>query len=265
MMKCDYHIHTKLCKHAEGEMEAYVERAIEKGLKEIAFTDHIPLPDQFDIAHRMSLQEIDLYLERIFELKNQYPEIIIKAGIEADYYEGFESFLEKILSSRPFDIVIMSVHFIRGWDNGNWAFKYDFPGKSMEQIYSEYLNAVMKGIKTGLFDIVGHLDLIKSTGHPLLETNQNEVEMVLKLVNEKNMAVELNTSGLRKKIGEVYPDLSFLPLLDVNNIAVTLGSDAHKPEDTGFYFDEILAKLSEFRNLRPVVFDKRKMIKDIKI
>ncbi len=262
MKKTDYHIHTKLCKHAEGEMEAYVERAIEKGLGEIAFTDHIPLPDQFDIAHRMELHELDWYLERISKLKKQYPEIIIKAGIEADYYEGFEPFLDKLLSSRPFDIVIMSVHFIKGWDNGNWAFKYDFPGKSIKQIYSEYLNAVMKGIKTGLFDVVGHLDLIKSSGHPLLETNIKEVEMILKLVNEMNMAVELNTSGLRKKIGEVYPNLSFLPLLDTNNIAVTMGSDAHKPEDTGFYFDEILVKLSEFRNIRFASFDKRKMFMD---
>ncbi|MBW2249280.1 MAG: PHP domain-containing protein [Deltaproteobacteria bacterium] len=37
----DYHIHTKLCNHARGMMGAYVKRAIEKGLKEICFLDHL--------------------------------------------------------------------------------------------------------------------------------------------------------------------------------------------------------------------------------
>ncbi|MCD4692171.1 MAG: PHP domain-containing protein, partial [Calditrichales bacterium] len=57
-MTADYHIHTKLCKHARGEMEEYVEQALRIGLKEIAFTDHIPLPDNFDIAHRMAYHEL---------------------------------------------------------------------------------------------------------------------------------------------------------------------------------------------------------------
>ncbi len=75
----DYHIHTKLCKHASGEMEEYVESAIQKGLKEIAFTDHIPLPDNFDIAHRMTENELELYLENINKLSDLYPEIEIKS------------------------------------------------------------------------------------------------------------------------------------------------------------------------------------------
>ena len=58
----DYHIHTKLCKHAEGEIHQYIESAISAGLAEIAFTDHNPLPDKFDIAHRMEMEEIELYL-----------------------------------------------------------------------------------------------------------------------------------------------------------------------------------------------------------
>ena len=56
----DNHIHTKLCKHAEGDVFEYVEKAIAKGIKEIAFTDHIPLPENFDLAPRMQIKEAQL-------------------------------------------------------------------------------------------------------------------------------------------------------------------------------------------------------------
>ena len=126
----DNHIHTKLCKHAEGEVFEYVEKAILRGITEIAFTDHIPLPDNFDIAHRMALNEMESYARWIDHAKKKYPEIIIRFGIEADYYEGLEEYTEKFLSQFNFDIVIMSVHFLRHWPEGNWVFDYNFPGKS---------------------------------------------------------------------------------------------------------------------------------------
>ena len=125
----DNHIHTKLCKHAEGDVFEYVEKAIANGIKEIAFTDHIPLPENFDPAHRMQIKEIDIYSHWVMRAKEKYPEIKIRYGIEADYYEGYERFTEKFLTRYDFDIVIMSVHFIRHWPDGNWVFDYKLPDK----------------------------------------------------------------------------------------------------------------------------------------
>ena len=80
----DYHLHTKLCKHAQGEVFEYVEEAIRQGINEIAFTDHAPLPDNFDIAHRMEKTELDIYANWVYQVKDRYPEITIRFGIEAD-------------------------------------------------------------------------------------------------------------------------------------------------------------------------------------
>ena len=79
----DNHMHTKLCKHAEGDLFEYVEKAILKGVSEIAFTDHIPLPDNFDLAHRMRLSEMEKYARWIQQAQKIYPEITIRYGIEA--------------------------------------------------------------------------------------------------------------------------------------------------------------------------------------
>ncbi len=251
-MKIDYHIHTRLCKHASGEMVEYVEQAIAQGFDEIAFTDHIPLPQGFDQAHRMTFQELDDYLTEVEKLKTRYREIRIVTGIEADFYDGFEDFLAQFLRKFPFQIVILSVHFIRHWPKGNWAFSYHFPNRPLKEVYSDYLQAVMRGIETGLFNVVGHLDLIKRDGQPLLQQNRAEVRQVLQKAQKHQMAVEINTSGLRKEIGETFPHSSIWPLLAEYGLPVTMGSDAHAPTQVGFAFETVEKKLATIPNLQKV-------------
>lgn len=245
MIAGDYHIHTRLCRHASGLMEEYVQAALNLGLKDIAFTDHIPLPDNFDSAHRMALNELEHYVASVEKLKKKYPQMTIRLGIEADFYDGFEGFLEKTIASYPFEVVILSVHFVKGWPANNWAFSYYFPDRTYQEIYSDYLQAVLRGIETGLFNVVGHLDLIKSPHEPLLKHNYPEVTAILDKVKQHNMSVELNTSGLRKEIGQMFPHTDFLPLLAEKGIPFNLGSDAHAPHQVGYNFGELLNMLEE--------------------
>ncbi len=259
-LKKDFHIHTALCRHAVGEMHEYVEQAIALGLKGIAFTDHIPLPDGFDRKHRMDESQLENYVKAVQTLQKTYPQIKIRLGIEADFYDGFEGYLERTLRAYPFEIIILSVHFIRDWPEGNWVFHYHFPHKTIEQIYSEYLQALLRGIRTGLFNVVGHLDLIKREGYPLLKHNEAEVRQVLEAAAQAGMAVEINTSGLRKAIGEPYPHASFWPLIAEYDLPVTLGSDAHAPEQVGFAFSRMEEELARIPNLKYARFAGRKVL-----
>jgi len=254
----DYHIHTRLCKHAEGEIRSYVEQAIKLGLKEIAFTDHIPLPNNFDIAHRMSFEELDIYAEWVRQMQSQYQEITIRFGIEADYYKGMEEYVEKILVSYDFDIVIMSIHFLHHWPEGNWVFNYNFPDKTQTEIYSDYINTLIQGVKTGLFDIVGHSDIIKSPGQSFISTIPNEVEKLLNSIVSQNMAIEINSSGYRKSANESYPGYDWLGMIKNKNVPLTIGSDAHAPNQVGLRFKEVYdrLRLEKIRTLSR--YDKRK-------
>lgn len=255
----DYHIHTKLCKHATGSMEEYVQQALQSGCCEIAFTDHIPLPQDFDLAHRMHKSELDGYFKKIKRLRVAYPQLKILCGIEADFYDGFEPYLQQFLTAYDFDLVIMSVHFIKHWPEGNWAFSYHFPEKTLTDIYREYLDAVLRGLRTGLFDIVGHLDLVKSPEQSILAENKDQVEQILSEAKLQKMAVEINTSGLRKDIDQTYPDLSFVPLIIDADVPITLGSDAHQPEQVALKFPEITEHLSAFEALKGARFRSREM------
>jgi len=255
----DYHLHTVRCKHAKGSMEQYVQQAVRLGLKEIAFSDHIPLPDTYDLAHRMAENELDEYVADVRRLQKEYPQIVIKLGIEADFIDGMETFLENVLQRHPFDLVIMSVHFIRGWPQGNWVFAYDFPDKTLTEIYEEYLDALLRGIETGLFDIVGHLDLIKSPEQSLLKHNRAKTERVLDEVQKQHMALEINTSGWRKAIAEPYPAKEIWPLLLQRRLPLTIGSDAHAPEQVGFAFERLPQELQNLGRLPLATFRGREM------
>jgi len=56
-MIADHHIHTRLCRHAEGEPREHVERAIGLGMSALGFADHLPFlagwaPRHGSDAHR---------------------------------------------------------------------------------------------------------------------------------------------------------------------------------------------------------------------
>jgi len=256
----DNHIHTKLCKHAEGELFEYVEKALLKGIYEIAFTDHIPLPDNFDLAHRMQLDEMEKYARWVEEARLAYPEITIRFGIEADYYKGLEEYTASFLSEFEFDLVIMSVHFIRHWPEGNWVFEYNFPERSKEEIYKDYLNTVIEGIKSGLFDVLGHADMIKSAGDTLKLTNPQEVEILLHTLKTHDMSIEINTSGFRKNVEEPYPGFDWISLIKEKSISLTTGSDAHHPDQVGLQFETLYKRLRDEGIDRLVSYEKRNKV-----
>jgi histidinol-phosphatase (PHP family) len=225
-----------LCKHASGEIDEYVENAIARGLTEIAFTDHIPLPDSYDLEHRMHEREIETYLNLVENMRRLYPQLIIRCGIEADYIEGIEEYLEKFLERYTFDIVIMSVHFIKKWPQGNWVFNYSFPERSPEDILSDYISEMITGIRTGLFDVLGHADLIKLPGQSLIQLIPQQVSLLLEEIKSAGMVIEINTSGYRREIQDSYPGMDWLNLIKNHQVQITTGSDAHQPSQVALNF-----------------------------
>jgi histidinol-phosphatase (PHP family) len=237
-----------------------VDQAISLGITEMAFTDHMPLPYDFDIAHRMSEKEIDVYAEWVNQVQSRYPEIKILFGIEADYYEGFEKYTENFLNNYDFDLVIMSIHFLKNWPPGSWVFNYDFPNRTFEDIYTEYLKTIINGIKTELFDIIGHLDILKTPGQSMTQLVPEELSNVMQEIKNQNMVLEINSSGFRKKVSEPYPSLEMLDIIKKNNVQLCVGSDSHSPEQVGLRFDEVYEALNQNGLETLTHFDKRKQI-----
>lgn len=259
----DYHMHSHWCRHASGRLSEYARSALALGIDEICFTPHIPLPGFrpgfFGDRIRMDLAEFDGYEEELARTRERFPELAILSGVEADYIEGTEGFVRDFLSSRRFDFVLMSVHFVGGWPGDTWVF--DLPaGRPVEHVYRDYFRAMREGIETGLFDCIAHFDLIKQPGAPVLATNRSDVEGILSLCGERGMSIEINTSGTRKKIAETYPCLDIVRMALVEGVSLTPGSDAHSPEQIAVGFDGLVRELGGDLESRLVRYRRREAI-----
>ncbi len=233
----DYHMHCHFCRHATGGIEEYVTAAADRGLEEICFTPHIPLPGFrpgfFNDRLRMAEDEFPRYLEELERARARSRGITILSGIEADYIEGTEEYLERFLDAHRFDFVLMSVHFIARWPDSQWVFGFGQDPRPLASIYDDYLAAVRAGIATGLFDCVAHLDLIKQDGKPLLASHRAQVEDILAACRDRGMSMEINTSGLRKDVRESYPAGDIVRVARDMGVPLTPGSDAHAPLQAG--------------------------------
>ncbi len=86
-MNPDYHMHTPLCGHASGHPAEYAQEAMRKGLPEIGFADHNPMPERFD-NWRMGVEDLPRYFEMVEEAREKTPGFPIRLGLECDYIAG---------------------------------------------------------------------------------------------------------------------------------------------------------------------------------
>jgi len=247
----DYHIHTRLCKHANGVPEDYVKQAIKEGFFEIGFADHIPMPNEYDPENRMTILELPGYINTINELKNRYSEIDIKLGIEADYFPKYIDYVKKVIDENRFDYVLGAVHFLGRWGIDNEKYIDEFKKRNINEVYREYFDTVKEAAETKIFDVIAHFDVIKKFGFKPENGYLEIATDALETIKENDICLEINTSGLRKEAKEIYPNDEIIFKAHELDIPITLGSDSHDSSEVGWHFSETIEKLKKigFRKL----------------
>jgi len=261
----DYHVHTFRCGHAGGASRDFVRRAIERNLSEMAFTDHIPLyflpPDQRDSKLAMREDQFDDYLSEVEALRREFAsDIPIRLGLEADYAEGHEEALARWLARADWDLVLGSVH----WVAGDWI---DAPGSAArferegtENLYAEYYRLLAQAAATGLFDVLTHFDLPKKHGHRPARPLDRAEDAAIAAAKKAGCAVEISSAGLRKPIGELYPEPRLIRKLVAAGVPLTFSSDSHAPAEVGWGYDETRRTARECGVSEFVTIEKRKKI-----
>lgn len=256
----DYHMHTALCGHAIGSLEQYVRHAISIGLKEIGFSDHAPMVHERMQGVTMDMRQLSLYHRMIDDVKAAYgDQITIKYALESDFIPGFEAQTKAIIDAYPYDYIIGSVHFVDGWAIDDPAAKEYWNTVDINKVWRQYFDLLRQSAKTGYFNIIGHSDLPKKFGHRATEDMTNEVRATAKIFNECGVAVEINTSGLRKPIGEIYPAPAYLKIYREAGVPLTFGSDAHTPQDVGKNFSDAVDLAKSAGYTEYVLFKQRKI------
>jgi histidinol-phosphatase (PHP family) len=145
----------------------------------------------------------------------------------------------------PFDYIIGSVHYVQDvsiFKKERWE---GVTAQQQVQIKEEYYDLIQKSAKSGVFQILGHIDAMKGFYPDFSSIETDAIEKTLKIIGDEDIAIEINTSGKTKDCGGWYPSDDILERALFYNVTVTFGSDAHTPERVGDEFELVQKRLKE--------------------
>jgi histidinol-phosphatase (PHP family) len=235
----DYHMHTPLCRHAVGEPIDLAAQAVHIGLHEIGFSDHSPMPrDDFD-DWRMRADQLDDYVARVEIARRSFPQLIIRLALEVDFLPGHEDWIRDLSKRHPWDYLIGAVHYVsESWAIDNPNTLAQWKNRDPLEVWTAYFDRLTGAAASGLFDIIAHVDLCKKFCFYPAGNWFPLVTRFLETARAHDVAIELNTAGLRKECREIYPSLRIAQAAAALHLPITFGSDAHAPGEVGMNFSE---------------------------
>jgi histidinol-phosphatase (PHP family) len=239
-------------------MQEYAARASSIGLAEIGFSDHFPMLHVEDRSLSMGMEELPEYVQEVEGLRPGFPGLEIKLGIEVDFIPETAERLPDLLKAQPYDYIMGSVHYIDGWGFDHPRNIEGYAGRDLMALWERYFDLLGDAAESGLFDVLAHPDLIKKFGFRPDADVRHLYEACLDRVAAAGSVIEVNSGGLRKPVGEIYPGFNFLLLCRERDIPLTLGSDAHCPEEVGEGFEEVLSLLRKVGYEELTIFNRRK-------
>ena len=267
-MLTDYHLHLRPDEVGPAEdyftqenTERYLAASEEQGIEELGVSEHI-----YRFKEALELWKHKYWRDQAVDELGAYCEFVrttpLRLGIEADFIRGAEDRLATLLDAHDFDYVVGSIHFLGekgAVDDRRYDVWQSFPDP--DSLWREYFEWQAALVRSGLFDIVSHPDLVKMWGEdsPAPERDPRfHYEPFVEAVAESEIAVEISTAGLRKPVGELYPSRALAEMCLEAGAVFALSSDAHAPDQVGFGYDEALAFLGDLGVERICAFDRRK-------
>lgn len=253
----DYHVHSLFSADCDVEMEIMCREAIKAGIRELCFTEHLDIDYPFgDLPFTF---DFEAYHHRLEEMKQQFPQLSIKKGIEIGYQQHVLSENLDVLRRHSFDFVLSSVHVVDGFDPYYPSY---FEGKTKKVAYRRYLEKVYESVTNfRTYSVIGHLGYVSRDApyeDPELryEDFPDEIDAILRELISSHRGLEVNTSGYRYNPYPI-PPLSILKRYrELGGEIVTLGSDAHFPKHLAFHFSDAQQLLEEAGFKYLTVFDK---------
>jgi histidinol-phosphatase (PHP family) len=269
-MLTDYHVHLRPDEagtpaqrfFTAANAERYRAVASERGIEELGVSEHVyRFRQALDVWRHpfwagQAVDDLDDYCGFVREQTD------LRLGIEADFLPGREDRMANLLEAGDWDYVIGSVHFLRDQavdTEDEWDVWRD--ARSPDQVWRRYFQTLGEAAASGLFDILAHPDLVKVWGadRPRPEGDLRRFyELAMEGIAASRIAIEVSTAGLRKPVGEIYPDRALLEWCLECGCPVALSSDAHVPDQLGYRYGEATRLLADLGVEQLSVFDHRR-------
>lgn len=257
----DLHTHSNCSPDGKEPISAMLKRAEALGLYAYALTDHCEC-QKYETRYRLRVQKSWEEMEKADSHKLRFFRGVELGQPTQDLHAASEA-----LAGREYDFVIGSLHNVRGFEDFYWL---DYTKEGEEFIHNvlhAYWRELLEMIEWGNFDTLGHLTyplryIEGEHGIPVdLTEHREEIDEVFRALIRADRALEVNTSGLRQKIGRTLPDLPLLRRYrELGGALVTLGSDAHRTADLGKGIDDGMEILKQAGFREFAVYEKRRPI-----
>lgn len=242
----DSHIHTDQSPDSAVPIEAYAALALELGIAEIAITDHVDFDPRDPAYDYVSFGDRERVVRGAAERWTERG-VTIRFGAELTYHSSWEAEVRAHLRRHRYDFTIGSVHDwpgapYRGRHVAAWA-----AGRPLDEVVGPYFEEVVAAARSGLFDTIGHLDVVKRYVHPAvmpadLAARPELYEPALRALVDSGTGLEVNSSGLRHRVGEMYPPAPIVARFRaLGGRHVTAGSDAHRSDWLAWRLDDAYA------------------------
>ena len=215
----DYHTHTKYSRHGHGKGTVLENASVasNKGLKQIAISDHGFNHMFYGVRRR----EIPQVREDIWNAK-EVTGVDVLLGVEANLISSDGAIDVKIEDLEYLDILLMGFHNLVRMDSNKDFFKINIANMlsgvfaRSKEVLNRNTTAFLKALDKYPIDIITHLNY----GCPV------DTLAVAKLAKEKGTYVELNG----KRINFTEQEIVTMASEGVNFI---INSDAHSPDRVG--------------------------------
>ncbi|NLE45106.1 MAG: histidinol-phosphatase HisJ family protein [Chloroflexi bacterium] len=263
MLHADLHIHSRHSGDCDTDMADVCEQALARGLREIAFTDHV---DFNPLDGSYAYLKPDLYLADIDRCRRIYGDRLrIRAGVEISEPHLYPQQANALVAAHPFDLVIGSVHWVG--ERTDWLGAY-FDGWTLKEGMHAYFAEIEQLVAQADFDVLAHLDIVRRAVNYRFGLTQLDyapyepaIRRILRTMIDRGIALEINTANYRRGLGETCPPLEVLHwYVEMGGEMVTAGSDAHTADSVASSFDVVRDMLDTVGIQRIATFDQRQLV-----
>ncbi len=256
----DCHMHSTLSPDGCDTPEEMAKRACELGIQHFTLTDHIENEklDSWDYHGAMEKSR-EVYLQ----LKEEYAgrmNVYYGAELGQPLYNLPQA--ERILEQYDYDFVLGSQHRTKSYarvdklpDSEDIRYRY------MDEYFEELLALAEWGRFCSLSHLTFPLRFISGDfgGHVVDMSRYSAiVDKILDTIISKDIAMEVNSSGIRKGLHVPMPSAEYIQrYYDKGGRMITIGSDAHRVEDVGADIPECLAMLKKIGYNEICVFSRK--------
>lgn len=258
----DSHIHSHNSRDGRDRVTVICETAFQRGIKGITITDHC----NTYYGRKTCLALKRKLLADIRDARRTFGErLTISAGLELGEPHHDLSLAEELTSDPEIDFVIGSLHRLRGEEDFYEMQLNLFEAAELDVLLRKYYEELDELVACSFFDVLGHINYqvrymsASARGRIDLTTYYDRLSAILKNAAQSGKGIEINTSGLRRELGEILPSSDVVRMFgDAGGEIVTLGSDAHDAASVGAGIFTAMEKLKEAGFPNFAYFKKRK-------